>query len=385
MSAVVLGLFFLACGWKFYKDFKCTRYLALKNAGHPQYFGGALCGALIFLICLCLDAAASNWGFYKAIADEIVGHIPSMSDTATRAATTKVSRVALWAIPVVWILTRLLNAPLHRSPSLLLAIAKKTRIIDELEEALYYCLDHDLMALITLKSKKIYVGIPKRHSPDPDRDRVWLAIWPVASGCRDEKGSLIFSTFYPDFEQLSKDTAGKRTRNDFQLVIPISEITSAQSFDLESFSKFSSEDDVLTKSPDRSGDAGLASVEGKEATESGERKNEPSESSAANHGRMARRAKYSKISSEIVNTKDKYHLRCYAYYVISLFLGAMVVAYKPLLSAGFFLVAGLSAVEAIKPIIVRLDGATLWRRLRKYYRVIGRAIGILKVQAKYVP
>ena len=248
MSSVVLGLFFLSCGWKFYKDYKCTRYLALKNAGHPQYFGGALCAVFIFVMCLCLDSWASSWGFYRSLMDEVVENLPTfVGEKESLSAVVKCTKAAIWAFPVVTVLTKLLNLPLHKSPSLLLAIAKKTRIIDELEETLYYCLERGLMVSLTLKSKKVYIGIPKRHSPDPDRDRVWLSIWPVASGYRDEAGCLIFNTFYPDFDLLATETRGKRIRDDFQLVVPLNEVSSAQSFDMASFNKFSNESEVLRK------------------------------------------------------------------------------------------------------------------------------------------
>ena len=348
MSAVVLGLFFLACGWKFYKDFKCTRYLALKNSGHPQYFGGALCGALIFLVCLCLDATAMKWGFYREVMEEVVGHLPSLSDASTRLATAQITRVALWAMPAVLVLTRILNFPLHRSSGLILAIAKKTRIVDELEETLYYCLDRDLMVLITLKSKKVYVGIPKRHSPDPDRDRIWLALWPVASGCRDNEGALTFNTFYPNFDQLAEYTGRERSQNDFQLVVPISEIASAQSFDLDSFNKFSSEDEILAKLPEKPVSVGLASEDIKESTDRDGTAKELINGAASSDPPIERRDRFQGLSAEIVSAKDKHLLRCYAYYVNTLFLSIILLPYDPFQASLLLVVSFISAVAAIQ-------------------------------------
>lgn len=294
--------------------------------------------------------------------------LPTVSEQATRGATTELIRLAFLAIPVLWLLTRLLNAPLHRSPSLILAVAKKTRIIDELEELLYYCLSNDLMALITLKSKKVYVGIPKRHSPDPDRDRVWLSIWPVASGCREDSGSLSLNTFYPDFEKLFVDTNGKRSREDFQLVIPIGEISAAQSFDFESFNKFSSENEVLTNSPVSNKLTELSSEDTKRLTDSFDLNEETSDSespeprkavvSGASHAMGAR------ISSEIVNAEDAYQLRCYGHYVSSLVLGLGVAQFSFGGAIALLAVSFISAVEATKPMFDRLaspNGRNGWK------------------------
>jgi hypothetical protein len=358
LSVVVLGLFFLACGWKFYKDFKFTRYLALKNSGHPQYFGGALCGALIFVICIFIDAAALQFEIYRMLSTSAANRLPMVTDLAAREATEELVRLAFLGVPVLWLFTRLLNVPLHRSPSLILAVAKKTRIIDELEELLYYCLSNDLMALITLKSKKVYVGIPKRHSPDPDRDRVWLAIWPVASGCREDSGALSLNTFYPDFERLFVDTNGKRSREDFQLVIPIGEISAAQSFDFESFNKFSNENEVLTNSSSLSEAVEVSSGDIKRATDSQDVKEETSnpENSEVPGGFPlgAGKSHEVRISNEIISAGDAYQLRCYGYYVSALLLSVGLVRFSVVGAISMLAVGFISSVEATKPIYDRL-------------------------------
>ena len=304
--------------------------------------------------------------------------LPTVSDQAARDATTELIRLAFLAIPVLWLLTRLLNAPLHRSPSLILAVAKKTRIIDELEELLYYCLSNDLMALITLKSKKVYVGIPKRHSPDPDRDRVWLSIWPVASGCREDSGSLSLTTFYPDFEKLFVDTNGKRSREDFQLVIPIGEISAAQSFDFESFNKFSSENEVLTNSSVANKFTEVSSEDTKRLTDSPDLNEETSKSESPDPRKVALSgapgAAALRISNEIVSAGDAYQLRCYGYYVSSLILSVGVAQFSSGGAMALLAVGFISAVEATKPMFDRLaseDGQDGWK-----YSVAGCVVAL---------
>ncbi|MCD6679517.1 MAG: hypothetical protein LT102_02510 [Burkholderiaceae bacterium] len=45
MTSLALTFFILACGWKFYKEWRVTRYAALSHSGHPQYFGAAIASA----------------------------------------------------------------------------------------------------------------------------------------------------------------------------------------------------------------------------------------------------------------------------------------------------------------------------------------------------
>lgn len=76
MSLVAIGLFVLACGWNVYRLFLPTRATALRNEGHPQYFGAALAAGYVALLAIFLNAALANFKWYSAAVDEIVKLAP---------------------------------------------------------------------------------------------------------------------------------------------------------------------------------------------------------------------------------------------------------------------------------------------------------------------
>lgn len=330
MSSVIAGLLFLALGWKLYKDCIATRYIALKNPGHPQYFGGALCAIQIFVLALSVDLALQKCGFMRFIFDEVSNAMPALAKVDEQSVVVLLFRMLVWAVPITWLLAFLLNHPFHRSPSLLFASARKTRIIDELEETIYYCLESKLSTCLTLKSGKVYVGIAKRTSPDPDRDRVWLTMRPLASGHRDDKGRLILETFYADVHAEYFPRRGlKATADDFQVVVPLSEISVAQSFDLYTYARLR-----------------------KRGASSDEQKSRPK---AANETRsMGGRYEVSRINNAIVSPRDRFHLRVFAYYVCLINLAFVLLPISLLLASAAAFVAVIACFEAIKPITLRV-------------------------------
>lgn len=68
--------------------------------------------------------------------------------------------------------------------------------MDDLERLLRKCIEHDLDACITLKSKKVYVGRILSSLNSPEVSREAISIIPVLSGFRDERQELVFTTDY---------------------------------------------------------------------------------------------------------------------------------------------------------------------------------------------
>ncbi|HTE39389.1 MAG TPA: hypothetical protein VK629_01080 [Steroidobacteraceae bacterium] len=349
MSAVVICLLFLACGWKLYKDCIYTRYIAFKNSGHPQYFGGALCAVQIFLLSFFIDALAAKAPFFVDTFSALIGAVPLFADNGQQPSLLHFARIGMWSIPVTWLFAKALNFPFHRSPDMLIAAARKTRIVDELEDTIYYCLKENQSVCLTMKSKKVYIGVPKRHSPDPDRDRVWLAMWPLASGYRDDQGKLVLTTFYGELGRVHAKGPGTNSRTDFQIVMPISEISVAQAFDLFTYAKFQQlkTSSALTTPPIAASWQQLGTI--------GISGSNPASVSQAVDASLQHR-QLSQIIEQILSKKDRYHLRIYSYYVIALSLSVFIAPYDPFKAFYLLLVALVACLDAIQPLqLVILD------------------------------
>ena len=348
----------MALGWKLYKDAIYTRYLALKNTGHPQYFGGALCSIAVFVLSFSIDRLLLQFDVYRALAVHAFSGIPVFSDPKQIDATYDFARIFFWALPSTYVFVRLLNLPFHKSPSLILAAARKTRIVDELEETIYYCLRSrpQLSIAITTKSKKVYIGVPKRHSPDPDRDRVWLALWPLASGYRDEKGELTLTTFYGD---VAVGTIQQRLSN-YQVVIPLAEVAVAQAFDLLAYAKYQQRKRELQRLSSMPGSGLIGKVGGRLSASGSPETSTPSQPV---RDTLDHHAQLMSLADTIVSHRDRYILRMYGYYVFLLVAAVLSAPHSLLISASCFALAAISCYESIEPILVRIEN--WWHRRRE--------------------
>ena len=112
---------------------------------------------------------------------------------------------------------------------------------DYLELLLHQALEETRHVAVTLKNGKVYIGFVVR-SFDPSYDRKYIVVLPTISGYRDsEKHSLTLTTDYTAvYQQLIEEDESRLTRgvDDFQIVVPVSEILSANLFDWVAFERF---------------------------------------------------------------------------------------------------------------------------------------------------
>jgi hypothetical protein len=94
---------------------------------------------------------------------------------------------------------------------------------------------------ITLKNRKVYVGFVVRTF-DPAYDRKYVVILPTMSGYRAESTHrLTFDTDYTRvYQALIAEDESRLVRGveDFQVVVPVSEVVSANLFDWEAYQRF---------------------------------------------------------------------------------------------------------------------------------------------------
>jgi hypothetical protein len=112
---------------------------------------------------------------------------------------------------------------------------------DYLEMLLKQALEQTRHVAVTLKTRKVYIGFVLR-SFDPTYDRKYIVLLPTISGYRDEKTqSLVLTTDYTAvYQQLIGEDETRLVRgiDDFQTVVPVAEILSANLFDWEVYQRF---------------------------------------------------------------------------------------------------------------------------------------------------
>ena len=121
---------------------------------------------------------------------------------------------------------------------------------DALEQLIARALDRGMLVSLSTRGRKFYVGVPV-DTPKPDHAGRYITILPWLSGYRDET-SL---TFVPttDYLDVYDWVIASRPRNlevdDFVVVLPRSEIVTANLFDTVAFSRFGGEDRAAAREP----------------------------------------------------------------------------------------------------------------------------------------
>ncbi|HEX7335983.1 MAG TPA: hypothetical protein VF252_02145 [Gemmatimonadales bacterium] len=112
---------------------------------------------------------------------------------------------------------------------------------DYLEELLNQAQEDTRQVSATLRSGKVYVGFIVRTF-DPTYDRKYIVILPTMSGYRtDTTHQVVFNTDYTRvYQVLMEEDESRLVRgvSDFQVVIPVSEVLSANLFDWEAYERF---------------------------------------------------------------------------------------------------------------------------------------------------
>lgn len=290
MSFIAIGLFVLACGWKLYSDFLPTKVEALRNQGHPQYFGATLAAGYIALLAVFLNAFAVQAGSYDLLIERVAriaphvgsGRLPPKPSEATNPVVivnqglsrsslvlrtsrkgpsiTPESRTAtppsesgahfdpyqvmlglgLWAAILALCLPTILNLPYRVNNRLnLLAGEKSFRDIDR---AVIDAVERGISLAIPLTSRKVYIGFPS--SFEANRwETDWISIWPLASGYRTTRGKLELTTLYDDvYTIIQNNQASNASVDDFKVTLSVNKILSIQTFSLETYASHFAED-----------------------------------------------------------------------------------------------------------------------------------------------
>lgn len=99
-------------------------------------------------------------------------------------------------------------------------------------------METDSLVELTLQSGKAYAGwILNTGVAEPERK--FIQMLPLASGFRTtESHKLNFTTNYAEVIFQAHDDEGPSTREDFRVIVPVSEVRSARPFDFATYFQF---------------------------------------------------------------------------------------------------------------------------------------------------
>jgi len=137
---------------------------------------------------------------------------------------------AVWSVPIAVASFILLNAPIRFSPFLRVQLYLRLSCLGELEEFLLITSARNLPVMLTLASKKVYVGFSLEANASRGK-KDWVRIEPLVSGYRDDDQEFVYTTDYSWLHASSSPQNSVR-REDFDIIVPASDIVSAHAFDL---------------------------------------------------------------------------------------------------------------------------------------------------------
>lgn len=240
MTEIAVALVILAAGWLFARRWLRTRYMALREAGHPQYFGAVVAGVVLLMLGASIHVGATQTfpAWYPRADSKIFSILPQgMSSGINQAVLLTFGECALWALLLAWILPWLLNRPVYANACLLRAVMKRAGAFDAIEHICSHALDYGIQVAITLKTNKVYVGTPVSLSI-LDVERKWFILVPILSGYRDPTTFRFdLPTNYGETYQriLSQGADAERVIDEFRVVISISEVVSIQAFNISTY------------------------------------------------------------------------------------------------------------------------------------------------------
>ena len=209
-------------GYLFITLWNRTRFQTKRHSGHRLLFHSAFFG-VVFLLLAFLFSRGLTLMFPRA-ASWWHSRVP-FSYAGT-------SLLALTFGSVLWI-------PLNRWISLVKKEAKRAieEANDYLEMLLLQAIEETKMVMLSLKSGKVYIGLIIRNF-DPAYDRKYVAVLPMRSGFRQEDLTVKFTTDYAQVYQQIVDQKVDVVDDDFQIVVPVSEIESAHLFSPNAYKLF---------------------------------------------------------------------------------------------------------------------------------------------------
>lgn len=227
MGSAVFALVFLSSGYLLLRRWSITRPHALSWDGHALYFSVVVASIVLALEADLLREIVERSGVVGVQFNAKISGV--LSAFATEHKLSVLGVTAAWSVPIAVASFILLNAPIRFSPFLRVQLYLRLSCLGELEEFLLITSARNLPVMLTLASKKVYVGFSLEANASRGK-REWVRIEPLISGYRDTDQKFVDTTDYSWLHAI--DSPQSVRREDFDIIVPASEIVSVHAFDL---------------------------------------------------------------------------------------------------------------------------------------------------------
>ncbi|TAM57520.1 MAG: hypothetical protein EPN49_14785 [Rhodanobacter sp.] len=227
MGSAVFALVFLSSGYLLLRRWSITRPHALSWDGHALYFSVVVASIVLAVEADIFRELVEQSGMVGAQFNAKISGV--LSAFATENKLNALGVTAAWSVPIAVTSFILLNAPIRFSPFLRVQLYLRLSCLGELEEFLLITSARNLPVMLTLASKKVYVGFSLEANASRGK-RDWVRIEPLISGYRDNNQEFVFTTDYSWLH--TNGSQESLRREDFDIIVPASDIASAHAFDL---------------------------------------------------------------------------------------------------------------------------------------------------------
>lgn len=227
MGSAVFALVFLSSGYLLLRRWSITRPHALGWDGHALYFSVVIASIVLSVEADLFREILSGSPIFGSGVNSKVAAV--LGTLATEKKLNDLGITAFWSVPLAVVSVVLLNIPIARSPVLRLQLYLRLSCMGELEEFLLTTTAKNLPVMLTMASAKVYIGFLLETNASRGK-KEWIRIEPLLSGYRNDKQEFKDTT---DYSWLHSAGANTRVRReDFDVIVPSSEVVSAHAFDL---------------------------------------------------------------------------------------------------------------------------------------------------------
>ncbi len=221
MGEAVIALLILAGGFAFVEIAYTTRYRATRADGQRLLFYSACSAFFLLVLARILLTLAARSGWYEPLRSIWLGLLPQPVDGWLGTAFVSV----LLGVAAAKIVNRFYSEDKATSK----AIREHGT---EMEKLFHAAIEKDAMVSITLRNRKVYVGLVARTPPILEGRSTDIRLLPVISGYREEKTLdwIATTTYDPIYSKIIEGAIVNLTLSDFEVVIPTGDIVTANFF-----------------------------------------------------------------------------------------------------------------------------------------------------------
>ncbi|HKQ30803.1 MAG TPA: hypothetical protein VJS66_05915 [Burkholderiales bacterium] len=238
MDVALLLILPVIGGYYFTNNWNVTHFRSAREEGHRLYFRAVLYGSVLFtvvyLLRVVLNKFVTPYAGFEALLDELI--LPLLKPDKDGFKLSSIAITSFYSLIIGVTLWKPLNYLFPRDHFL-----KKAVQNNDFERLIHTAVEKNSPLCMTVENQKVYVGFVVK-TLDPTQDRKTLGILPVMSGYRLANRRVEFTTYYSDiYDEIRNAETGRfahLTPDDFEIVIPVDKIVSANMFDILAYEEF---------------------------------------------------------------------------------------------------------------------------------------------------